>query len=89
LAHLRVRSTEEGAAPTDVIELLAELDEEPLRRSYGSYIGALAATLDLHAGLAHLEDRRDHREFVDELAGRLNLDAGLNALLRGTETPDQ
>jgi RNA polymerase sigma-70 factor (ECF subfamily) len=82
LAHLR-----RGNA--DVVELLAEFDEEPLRLSYRSYVGALAATLDLEAGLTHLEGRRAHREFVQGLAGRLNLDAGLNALLRGTETPDR
>lgn len=73
----------------DVIELLAELDEQPLRASYRSYVGALAATLDLGAGLAHLEDRGRHREFVDGLAGELNLDAGLTALLRAAEPPDR
>jgi RNA polymerase sigma-70 factor (ECF subfamily) len=73
----------------DVVELLAELDEEPLRLSYRSYVGALAATLDLKAGLTHLEDRRAHREFVQGIAGQLNLDAGLNALLRGTQPPDR
>lgn len=82
LAHLRRRNA-------DVVELLAELDEQPLRVSYRSYIGALAATLDLNAGLAHLDDRRRHREFVGGLAGELNLDAGLTALLRRTEAPDR
>jgi RNA polymerase sigma-70 factor (ECF subfamily) len=88
LARLRVTNTEEGAAPPDVIELLAELDEEPLRRGYLAYVGALASALDLDAGLAHLEDRHEHRGFVAGLAGRLNLDAGLDALLRSTEMPD-
>jgi RNA polymerase sigma-70 factor (ECF subfamily) len=73
----------------DVVELLAELDEAPLRLSYRSYVGALAATLDLKAGLTHLEDRGAHREFVQGIAGQLNLDAGLTALLRGTEPPDR
>jgi RNA polymerase sigma-70 factor (ECF subfamily) len=87
LARLRVTNTEEGAAP-DVIQLLAELDEEPLRRGYLAYVGAMASALDLDAGLAHLEDRHEQRGFVAGLAGRLNLDAGLDALLRSTEMPD-
>ena len=87
LARLRATSIEEGAAPPDVIELLAELDEESLRRGYLAFVGALESVLDLDAGLAHLEDRHEHRGFVAGLAGRLNLDAGLDALLRSTETP--
>jgi RNA polymerase sigma-70 factor (ECF subfamily) len=82
LSRLRVTNT------PDVIELLTELDEEPLRRGYLAYVGALASALDLDAGLAHLEDRHEHRGFVAGLAGRLNLDAGLDALLRSTEMPD-
>lgn len=85
LARLRVRDTGGRAALPDVIELLG--DDEPLRRGYAAYVGALASALDLDAGLAHCEDRRGHREFVVGLAGRLNLDAGLEALLRGGE-PD-
>jgi RNA polymerase sigma-70 factor, ECF subfamily len=87
LARLRATTTEGRAAPPDVIELLADIDEEPLRRGYLAYVAALASTLDLDAGLAHLEDRHGHRGFVAGLAGRLNLDAGLDALLRSTEPP--
>lgn len=89
LAQLRMNNTAEGGGTVDVIELLADLDEEPLRLSHRSYVGALAATLDVDGGLAHLQDRRDHREFVEGLAGQLNLDAGLSALLRDAEAPDQ
>jgi RNA polymerase sigma-70 factor (ECF subfamily) len=85
LAQLRVKNTEGGAAPPDVVELLAELDE-PLRQGYLAYIESLASALDLDAGLAHLEERHGHRHFVAGLAGQLNLDAGLDALLRSTET---
>jgi RNA polymerase sigma-70 factor, ECF subfamily len=86
LARLRVKSTKGGAVPPDVVELLAELDVEPLRHGYLAYVEALGSALDLDAGLAHLEDRHGHRDFVAGLAGQLNLDAGLDALLRDTET---
>lgn len=88
LARLRSSAAEGGAAPPDVVELLADLDVESLRRSYLAYVESLAPALDLDAGLAHLEDRYAHRDFVAGLAGRLNLDAGLDDLLRRAQTPD-
>jgi RNA polymerase sigma-70 factor (ECF subfamily) len=88
LARFRTMSIGEGAAPPDVIELLAELDDESLRRGYLAFVGALESALDLDSGLVHLEDRHGHRGFVAGLAGRLNLDAGLDALLRSTAKSD-
>jgi RNA polymerase sigma-70 factor, ECF subfamily len=87
LARLRTTVEKEAAQP-DVLERIAELEEESLRRGYRAYVRALESVLDLDAGLAHIEDRHEHRGFVAGLAGRLNLDAGLDALLRSTELPD-